>query len=89
LLLGCAQGCKWFLWVHNSEGRQQPESAAGHAGILVREGRLSGHPSEVDDSEVLRHSQIAVTMNIYSHVRPSLTRVAVDRLNTLLENAQA
>ncbi len=35
--------------------------------------------------EVLRHSQIAMTMNVYSHVMPALTRDAIDRLNQLLE----
>jgi len=34
--------------------------------------------------EVLRHSQIAMTMNTYSHVMPALTRDAVDRLDALL-----
>ncbi len=34
--------------------------------------------------EVLLHSQIAMTMNTYSHVMPALTRDAVDRLDALL-----
>jgi integrase len=37
--------------------------------------------------EVLRHSQIAMTMNVYSHVMPALTRDAIDRLNTLLTSS--
>jgi integrase len=34
--------------------------------------------------EVLRHSQIAMTMNVYSHVMPAVTREAMDRLDALL-----
>lgn len=34
--------------------------------------------------EMMRHSQIAVTMNVYSHVMPSLSRQASDALETAL-----
>jgi hypothetical protein len=34
--------------------------------------------------ETLGHSAIAVTMNTYSHVLPSLQRDAADRMNDLL-----
>jgi hypothetical protein len=34
--------------------------------------------------EQLGHSQIALTMNTYSHVIPSLEREAADRMNTIL-----
>ena len=34
--------------------------------------------------ETLGHSAIAVTMNTYSHVLPSLQRDAADRMNGLL-----
>ena len=40
-----------------------------------------------DDGErllTLGHSAIAVTMNTYSHVLPSLQRDAADRINDLL-----
>jgi integrase len=35
-------------------------------------------------TETLGHSAIAVTMNTYSHVLPSLQREAADRMNELL-----
>ncbi len=38
--------------------------------------------------EVLRHSQIAMTMNVYSHVMPAVTRDAMDRLDALLRVSQ-
>jgi len=34
--------------------------------------------------ETLGHSAIAVTMNTYSHVLPSLQRAAADRMNDVL-----
>jgi len=34
--------------------------------------------------ETLGHSAIAVTMNTYSHVLPSLQREAADRMNDVL-----
>ena len=34
--------------------------------------------------EILGHSQIAVTMNIYSHVLPAVEREAADRMNAAL-----
>jgi integrase len=33
--------------------------------------------------EILGHSQIALTMNTYSHVMPALTRDAADRMNAV------
>jgi integrase len=37
--------------------------------------------------EQLGHSQIALTMNTYSHVIPALERDAADRMNALLTSA--
>jgi hypothetical protein len=34
--------------------------------------------------ETLGHSQIALTMNTYSHVMPSLQQDAADRMDSLL-----
>lgn len=43
---------------------------------------LGIHPRVI--MEMMRHSQIAVTMNVYSHVMPSLSRQASDALETAL-----
>jgi integrase len=37
--------------------------------------------------EVLGHSQITLTLNTYSHVLPSLTRDAAERMESLLRPA--
>jgi integrase len=37
--------------------------------------------------EILGHSQIALTMNTYSHVAPEVSREAADRMATLLWRA--
>lgn len=42
----------------------------------------AAHPRVV--SETLGHSQIGLTMNVYSHVLPSLERDAADRMDALL-----
>jgi len=34
--------------------------------------------------EILGHSQIAITMNIYSHVMPEMEQEAANRLDALL-----
>jgi integrase len=34
--------------------------------------------------EILGHSQIALTMNTYSHVAPEVSRAAADRMANLL-----
>ncbi len=44
------------------------------------------HPRVV--METLGHSQIAMTMNTYSHVIPALQREAADRLDALLRAAR-
>jgi site-specific recombinase XerD len=44
---------------------------------------LGIHPKVVQ--ERLGHSQISTTMNIYSHVTPTMQRDAVDRLAGLLK----
>jgi integrase len=41
------------------------------------------HPKIVSD--LLGHSQIAVTMNTYSHVTPTMQRQAADAMDALLE----
>ena len=41
------------------------------------------HPKIV--SEMLGHSQIAVTLNLYSHVTPTMQRQAADTMDALLE----
>ena len=43
---------------------------------------LGVHPKVVQ--ELLGHTQISMTMNIYSHVLPGLQQDAVGKLNTLL-----
>jgi integrase len=43
---------------------------------------LGVHPKVVQ--ELLGHTQISVTMDIYSHVLPSMQQDAVSRLNSLL-----
>lgn len=50
-----------------------------HATLLLE---LGVHPKVVQ--ERLGHSQIGTTMNIYSHVTPTMQRDAVDRLAGLL-----
>jgi len=35
--------------------------------------------------ETLGHSQIGITMNLYSHVMPVVQRDAADRMNALLD----
>jgi integrase len=37
--------------------------------------------------EILGHSQIALTMNTYSHVMPALRRDAADRMNAVFAPA--
>ena len=43
---------------------------------------LGVHPKVVQ--ELLGHTQISMTMDIYSHVLPSMQQDAVSRLNSLL-----
>ena len=43
---------------------------------------LGAHPRVV--MEILGHSTIALTMNTYSHVIPSLERDAADRMDAIL-----
>ncbi|HEV2009454.1 MAG TPA: tyrosine-type recombinase/integrase [Candidatus Limnocylindria bacterium] len=43
---------------------------------------LGRHPKVV--SEMLGHSQISVTLDLYSHVTPTMQREAVQALDTLL-----
>ena len=43
---------------------------------------LGVHPKVVQ--ELLGHTQISMTMDIYSHVLPSMQQDAVGKLNTLL-----
>lgn len=50
-----------------------------HASLLLKAGV---HPKVV--SERLRHSQISVTMDTYSHVMPSLQKEAASKINDLL-----
>jgi integrase len=38
--------------------------------------------------DILGHSQIALTMNTYTHVLPELKRTAADRMNALLEDRE-
>ena len=48
---------------------------------------LGEHPKVVQ--ERLGHSTIAMTMDTYSHVMPTLQRQAADRLDTLLAPSEA
>ncbi len=41
-----------------------------------------------EDGDRWSHSQIATTMNLYSHVVPSLQREAAAQLDTLLSKAR-
>jgi integrase len=41
------------------------------------------HPKVVQ--ELLGHSQISMTMDIYSHVLPSMQKEAMEKINTLLQ----
>jgi integrase len=50
-----------------------------HATLLLQAGV---QPKVVQ--ERLGHSTIAITMNIYSHVMPSMQRDAVDRLSAIM-----
>jgi hypothetical protein len=47
---------------------------------------MGGHPKIVQ--ELLGHSTVSMTLDTYSHVRPSLQKEAVGRLNTLLANLE-
>ncbi len=51
------------------------------ATLLLSEGV---HPKVVQ--EMLGHSTISMTMDVYSHVLPSMQQDAVSRLNTVLGN---
>lgn len=53
-----------------------------HATLLVERGE---HPKI--DQERLGHSTITTTMNIYSHVTPTMQKSAVDRFAAHLGNA--
>lgn len=53
-----------------------------HATVLLE---LSEHPKVVQ--ERLGHSTISTTMNIYSHVTPTMQRTAIDRLAQHIENS--
>ena len=50
------------------------------ASLMLAQGE---HPQVV--METLRHSQISMTMNTYSHVIPHLQREAADRMDRLLK----
>ena len=41
------------------------------------------HPKVVQ--ELLGHSQISMTMDIYSHVLPTMQKEAMEKINTLLQ----
>ena len=47
---------------------------------------LGVHPKVVQ--ELLGHTQISMTMDIYSHVLPSMQQDAVSKLNTLLKRRE-
>ncbi|MFC9560086.1 tyrosine-type recombinase/integrase [Agromyces sp. NPDC056965] len=53
-----------------------------HATLLLE---LGEHPKVVQ--ERLGHSTITTTMNIYSHVTPTMQRNAIDRLAAHIEGA--
>lgn len=53
----------------------------------VRDGSLDVHPRVA--MAILRHSQIAVTMDIYSQVSSASTREALKRLGHQLEEGSA
>lgn len=53
-----------------------------HATLLLE---LGVHPKVVQ--ERLGHSTITTTMNIYSHVTPTMQRAAIDRLTRHLNGA--
>lgn len=53
-----------------------------HATLLLE---LGEHPKVVQ--ERLGHSTITTTMNIYSHVTPTMQRTAIDRLAAHIEGA--
>jgi integrase len=42
------------------------------------------HPKVVQ--EILGHSQISMTMDVYSHVLPSMQQDAINRLNSAIED---
>jgi integrase len=48
---------------------------------------LGVHPKVVQ--EVLGHSQISMTMDIYSHVMPSMHQNAMDKLNEAIEENES
>ena len=37
--------------------------------------------------EILGHSQVSLTLNTYSHILPSLTREAADKMNAILSDS--
>ena len=37
--------------------------------------------------EILGHSQVSLTLNTYSHILPSLTREAADKMNAILRDS--
>jgi integrase len=41
------------------------------------------HPKVV--SEILGHSQIGITLDLYSHVTPTMQQVAVDAIEAVLQ----
>jgi integrase len=53
-----------------------------HATLLLQ---LGESPKVVQ--ERLGHSSIAITMDIYSHVNPTMQRAAADRFSALLDEA--
>ena len=57
------------------------DSASPHRGDAVPR---QGHPPRKIVSEMLGHSQIAVTLDVYSHVSPTMQRTAADALDAIL-----
>jgi integrase len=55
----------------------------GHATMLMEDGT---HPKVV--SERLGHANIKITLDLYSHVTPSMQRQVSDRLERLIEGDQ-
>ena len=86
----CARIRQYVIW-HGICGRFNPQAGLqdirfhdlrhSAATLLLGEGV---HPKVVQ--ELLGHSNISMTMDVYSHVPPSMQEDAISRLNMVLGN---
>jgi len=66
--------------IRDAPATDKGREAARHSAATLLLGR-GGHPKIV--SEMLRHSTVAITLDVYSHVTPSMHREAARAMDSI------